>query len=74
MVLPVNIFRRCHVALVVSDSVAGWPFAEDDTAAASADRHDVFGEFKNDQKVQAPFAAQRLKRRWTALGQTGASR
>ena len=106
-----EILRRHHVALVISDSVAGWPYFEDITAdfiymrlhgtktlysgayaepvldrwaeriqAWSKGReprdakrlssvrpergeHDVFCYFDNDQKVEAPFDARRLKER-----------
>lgn len=106
----VALLRRHGVALVVSDSVAGWPYAEDVTAdfvymrlhgtetrysgayskaalerwaariAAWSDGseprgakrivpvspehepRDVFCYFDNDQKVEAPFDAQRLER------------
>jgi uncharacterized protein YecE (DUF72 family) len=116
-----DMLRRYRVALVISDSVAGWPYAEDVTSdfiymrlhgtetlysGAYSDRalkrwakriaiwargdepadavrlspspvrheeRDVFCYFDNDQKVEAPFDAQRLKR-WIAAEQTGASR
>ena len=117
-----DILRRHRVALVVSDSVAGWPYAEDVTAefiylrlhgtqtlysgaysepalqrwadrmtiwAAGGEppdairlspvparraRRDVFCYFDNDQKVEAPFDAQRLKSWVAAAERTGASR
>jgi uncharacterized protein YecE (DUF72 family) len=106
----IDVLRRHEVALVVSDSVAGWPYAEDVTAnfvyvrlhgtqtlyggaypepalerwseritswaegrepsdairlspvPARPEPRDVYCYFDNDQKVQAPFDAQRLKR------------
>lgn len=104
-----EILRRHGVALVMSDAVAGWPYAEDVTAdfvylrlhgtetlysgaysdaaldrwahriatwarggeprdaerisrvSAPCTKRDAFCYFDNDQKVQAPFDAQRLK-------------
>jgi uncharacterized protein YecE (DUF72 family) len=106
-----QLLRRHHASLVVSDSVAGWPYFEDVTAdfvymrlhgtktlysgayselaldrwaeriQAWSDGHepddakrlagkprqraarDVFCYFDNDQKVEAPFDARRLKER-----------
>jgi len=106
-----DILRRHHACLVISDSVAGWPYFEDVTAdfvylrlhgtetlysgaysEAALDRwaqrirnwargaeprdaqrvstvrserkaRDVFCYFDNDQKVEAPFDARRLKAR-----------
>lgn len=106
-----EILRRYHASLVVSDSVAGWPYFEDVTAdfiymrlhgtqtlysgayaepaldrwakriqawAAGGEpgdakrvsskhpkreKRDVFCYFDNDQKVEAPFDARRLKQR-----------
>lgn len=117
-----DMLRRYHVALVVSDSVAGWPYAEDVTSdfvymrlhgtetlysgaysepalkrwaeriaiwarggepadairlspsPAPRKQRDVFCYFDNDQKVEAPFDAQRLKRWLAAADQSGASR
>jgi uncharacterized protein YecE (DUF72 family) len=108
----IRMLRKHHVALVVSDSVADWPYAEDITAdfvymrmhgtqtlyggaytdagldhwagrirawsqgsefadaklfspvrARQRKSRDVFCYFDNDQKVQAPFDAQRLMKR-----------
>jgi uncharacterized protein YecE (DUF72 family) len=118
----VDALRRHTVALVVSDSVAGWPYAEDVTTdfiymrlhgtqtlysgaysepalerwaeriiawaggrepsdasrlspvPARPQPRDVYCYFDNDQKVEAPFDAQRLKRWVAAMGQKGASR
>jgi uncharacterized protein YecE (DUF72 family) len=118
----VDVLRRHRVALVVSDSVAGWLYAEDLTAdfvylrlhgtetlysgaysepalerwagrltawaaggepsdairlspkPARCEARDVFCYFDNDQKVEAPFDAQRLKRWMAAIEQSGASR
>src|ERR1700712_1709595 len=107
----VKTLRKHGIALVISDSVAGWPYAEDLTAdfmymrlhgtetlyggsytdaaldhwasrirswsqgsepsdavlfsdarARARKSRDVFCYFDNDQKVQAPFDAQRLKK------------
>jgi uncharacterized protein YecE (DUF72 family) len=38
------------------------------------EKRDVLCYFDNDQKVEAPFDAQRLKRRVAAAEQTGATR